>query len=53
MFQRIGKHILIIDREFSKTVIYVNVFINHIADSCKKVSKQKVIEMQHRMKNDH
>jgi len=53
MFQRIGKHILIIDRDFSKTVIYVNVFINHTGDSCKMVSKQKVIERHHRMKNDH
>jgi len=45
MFQRIRKHIQIIDRDFSKTVIYVNVVINHIGDSCKMVHKQKVIEM--------
>jgi hypothetical protein len=45
--------ILIIDRGFSKTVKYINVFINHIGDRCKMVSKQNVIEMQHRMKNDH
>jgi len=53
MFQRKGKHILIIDRDFSETVIYINVFINHIGESCTRVTKQKVIEMQHRMKNDH
>jgi hypothetical protein len=53
MFQKIVKRILIIDRDFSETVIYVNVFINHIGKSCTMVSKQKVIEMQHRMKNDH
>jgi dihydrodipicolinate reductase len=53
MFQKNGKHILIIARDFSETVIYINVFTNHTGESCTMVSKQKVIEKHHRMKNDH
>jgi hypothetical protein len=39
MFQRIGKLILIIDRGFSKTLIWINVLINHIGDICKMLIK--------------
>jgi len=39
MFQIIGKLILVIDRGFSKTVICINILINHIGDSCKMLIK--------------
>jgi hypothetical protein len=37
--QRIGKLILIIDRGFSKTVLCINILINHNEDSCKILIK--------------
>ena len=43
MFQRIGKLILINDRSFIKTVICINIMINHIRDSRKMLIKGMAI----------